>query len=232
MTISLIWHSSCYESFTTVYCNLQASVRLETTSRKTQPHVAHSHWIGSETIEHRSFLRVEEVGISRTLAFSCEHGCSPEEYATMREKQCYWHLVAVDLYMCIWCTVAGIVCWAACQRHWSSVVSAFYQLAHQRCHLPAGRSTVGKQTIQVVSAETKHTQISSSWCNNSRVASDHIWKTGPHIETPNTLRGRGMVRRYPSSQSQVWGSIVAPPMESGAVRPGQKTKTILMHFVP
>jgi len=30
---------------------------LETTSRKTQPHVAHSHWIGSETTEHRSFTK-------------------------------------------------------------------------------------------------------------------------------------------------------------------------------
>jgi len=41
-------------------CNLPASIRLETTSRKTQPHVARSHWIRSETTQHRSFLRVEE----------------------------------------------------------------------------------------------------------------------------------------------------------------------------
>jgi len=40
-------------------------------SRKTQPHVAQSHWIGSETTEDRSFLRVEEGSLSRTLAFDC-----------------------------------------------------------------------------------------------------------------------------------------------------------------
>ena len=42
-------------------CNSQASIRLQTTSRKTKPHVAQSHWIGSETTEHRSFLCVEEA---------------------------------------------------------------------------------------------------------------------------------------------------------------------------
>jgi len=41
------------------------------TSRKTQPHVAQNHWIGSETDEHRSFQRVEEGSLSTTLAFDC-----------------------------------------------------------------------------------------------------------------------------------------------------------------
>ena len=39
-------------------CDSQASIRLETTSRKTQPHVAQSQWIGSETTEHRPFLYI------------------------------------------------------------------------------------------------------------------------------------------------------------------------------
>jgi len=47
---------------------VEASIRLETTSRKTQPHMAQSHWIVSKTTEHRSFLPVERGSVSRTLA--------------------------------------------------------------------------------------------------------------------------------------------------------------------
>ena len=49
--------------------NSLASIRLETTSRKTQLHVAQNHWIGSETAEHWSFLCVEESSLSRTPAW-------------------------------------------------------------------------------------------------------------------------------------------------------------------
>jgi len=62
-------------------CDMQASITLETTSRKTQPHVAQSHWIGSETTEHRSFLCVEEGSLSRTLAFDCGHDYAQEQCA-------------------------------------------------------------------------------------------------------------------------------------------------------
>ena len=71
---------------TTCCCNSQASTRLETTSRKTQPDVAPSHCIGSETTEHRSFLRVEEGSLSRRLAFDCGHGYAQEEYAVKRDE--------------------------------------------------------------------------------------------------------------------------------------------------
>jgi len=75
--------------------NSLASIRLETTSRKTQLHVAQSHWIGSETAEHWSFLCVEESSPSRTPAFDCGHGYAQEEYAMKTKKemitigQCY-----------------------------------------------------------------------------------------------------------------------------------------------
>jgi len=39
-----------------------ASIRLETTSRKTQPHMAQSHSTGSEIAEHQSFLH-ENTGV-------------------------------------------------------------------------------------------------------------------------------------------------------------------------
>ena len=55
------------------------------TSRNTQPHVAQSHWTRSETTEHRAFLCVEEDSLSRTLAFNCGHGYTPEEYAVKRD---------------------------------------------------------------------------------------------------------------------------------------------------
>ena len=70
-------------------CDSQASIRLETTSRKNQPHAAQSHWIGSETTEHRSFLRMEEGSSSRTLVFGlwtwlCSRRVCHEE----RNSQC------------------------------------------------------------------------------------------------------------------------------------------------
>ena len=73
-------------------CDSQASIRLETISRKTQPHVAQIHWIGSETTEHRSFLRAEEGSLSRTLALDCGHGYAPEECATKRETSLTAHV--------------------------------------------------------------------------------------------------------------------------------------------
>ena len=71
------WPSLC-----SCCCDSQASIRLETT----QLHVAQSHWIGSETTEHSSFLRVEEGSVSRTLAFDCWHGCTQEEWSVKRES--------------------------------------------------------------------------------------------------------------------------------------------------
>ena len=68
-------------------CNSQASIRLEMTPRNTQPHVAQSHWIRSETTEHRSFLCMEEDNLSRTLAFDCGHGYAQEDYAMKRERE-------------------------------------------------------------------------------------------------------------------------------------------------
>ena len=68
-------------------CDSQASIRLETTSKKTQPYVAQSHWTGSETTEHRPFLyiRVEEGSLSRTLAFDCGYDYALEQYAIRRQ---------------------------------------------------------------------------------------------------------------------------------------------------
>jgi len=48
-------------------------------------HMAHSHWIRSETTEHRSFLRLEEGSLSRTLAFTVITGYTQEEHAMYRE---------------------------------------------------------------------------------------------------------------------------------------------------
>ena len=77
-------------------CDSQASIRLETASRKTQLHVAQSHWLGSETTEHRSFLHVEEGSLSRTLAFDCGH--AQEEYATKRsERMCLRYKFTMNL---------------------------------------------------------------------------------------------------------------------------------------
>ena len=42
--------------------------------------------MGSETTEHRSFLRVEEGSLSKTLAFDCGHGYAQEQYAMKRES--------------------------------------------------------------------------------------------------------------------------------------------------
>ena len=41
----------------------------------------------SETAEHRSFLRVEEGNISRTLAFDCGRGYAQEECVMKRERE-------------------------------------------------------------------------------------------------------------------------------------------------
>jgi len=68
-------------------CDSHASIKLETTSRKIQPHVAQSRWIGSETTEHQSFLYVEEGSLPRTLSFDCGHSYSQEECATKRESR-------------------------------------------------------------------------------------------------------------------------------------------------
>ena len=63
----------------------QALVRWETTPRETQLCMAQSHWICSETTEHRSFLHVEECFLLRSLAFAPGHGYAQEEYAMKRE---------------------------------------------------------------------------------------------------------------------------------------------------
>ena len=65
MRLEILWphHMQCSQwrpSPCSCCCDSQASIWLETTSRQTQPHVAQSHWIRSETTEHRSFLHMEE----------------------------------------------------------------------------------------------------------------------------------------------------------------------------
>ena len=62
------WHSVLLMQTISCCADSPTSTRLETTSRQTQPHVAQSHWIRYETTEHRTFLRVEEDSLSRTLA--------------------------------------------------------------------------------------------------------------------------------------------------------------------
>jgi len=43
--------------------------------------------------EHWSFLHVEEGSLSRTLAFDCGHGYSPEECAIKRERYAFeWQM--------------------------------------------------------------------------------------------------------------------------------------------
>jgi len=49
--------------------------------KKTQPNVAQSHRIGSETTKHQSFPCMEEGSLSTILAFDCGHGYAEEEYA-------------------------------------------------------------------------------------------------------------------------------------------------------
>jgi len=101
MTLEILWpyRTQCSwwrPSPCSCCCDSQASIRLETTSRKTQLHVAQSHWIGSETTEHRSFLHVEEGSLSRTLAFDCGH--AQEEYATKRsERMCLRYKFMMNL---------------------------------------------------------------------------------------------------------------------------------------
>ena len=41
---------------------------------------------GSEPLNRRSFLRVEEGSLSRTLAFACGHGYAQEEYAVQIDR--------------------------------------------------------------------------------------------------------------------------------------------------
>ena len=72
-------------------CDVQASIRLETTSRKTQPHVAQSHWSGSKITEHRSFLHVEEGSLSRTLNVAMLKESMPwRQREREREKWAGW----------------------------------------------------------------------------------------------------------------------------------------------
>jgi len=89
MTLEVLWSCCSWwrPSPCSCCCASQASIRLETTSRKTQPHVAQSHRIGSETTEHRSFLRVEEGSLSGTLMFDCGNGYAQEEYSVKRERE-------------------------------------------------------------------------------------------------------------------------------------------------
>jgi len=69
------------------YAGTSVSTVMETTSRKSQPHMAQSHWIGSETTEYRPFLHVEEGSPMRTMAFDCGHGYVQEYYAKKRETE-------------------------------------------------------------------------------------------------------------------------------------------------
>jgi len=76
-------------------CDSQASIRLETTSRKTQPHVAHSHSIGSQTTEHRSFLvfmeesSLENTGVRYWTRLHSRRACHEErEGGSFRERVC------------------------------------------------------------------------------------------------------------------------------------------------
>jgi len=176
---------------------------------------------------------VEEVSISRTLAFSCEHGCSPEEYATMRERNnvtgISWPLICICVY-----DVQSLASYA--EQHVNDTEAPLFLrfinlLINDAIFLLDEALSVSRPFKSSLQKQNTHKFLLADVITVGLPVIIFV-KTGPHIETPNTLRGRGMVRRYPSSQSQVWGSIVAPPMESGAVRPGQKTKTILMHFVP
>ena len=91
-TLETLWphhtHSSWWRpSPCSCCCDSQVSIRLKTTSRKTQPHVARSHWIGSETTEHRSFRCMAEGSLSRTLAYNCGSGYVEEAYAMKREAE-------------------------------------------------------------------------------------------------------------------------------------------------
>jgi len=47
-------------------------------------------WIGSETTEHWSFLRVEESSLSRTLAFDCGHCLNPRRVCHEKRESCDW----------------------------------------------------------------------------------------------------------------------------------------------
>jgi len=110
---------------------------------------------------------VEEVSISRTLAFSCEHGCSPEEYATMRERNnvtgISWPLICICVY-----DVQSLASYA--EQHVNDTEAPLFLrfinlLINDAIFLldeALSVSTLQQQTIQVVSAETKHTQISCS----------------------------------------------------------------------
>ena len=44
---------------------------------------------GSETDEHRSFLRVEEDSLPRTQTFDCGHSYAQEKYAMKRREKTY-----------------------------------------------------------------------------------------------------------------------------------------------
>jgi len=68
-------------------CNSQASIRLETTSRKTQPHVAQSHCIGSETTEHRSFLCGRRQSLENTGIRMCPWPCSRRVCHEVSERE-------------------------------------------------------------------------------------------------------------------------------------------------